>query len=347
VAALLLAGIALGPRGVALLSADTLALLSPAVPVAVAALAVLLGLSVAVGKVDEGRIVLPAFVAALVALIVVGGGIAVLAWAQAGSFTRPVLVLVAGAAICAASSLTLPTGNPLEPRTAAVRLVEIEVLLPVLIGGAMLVWTHAAAPPTAAASIAVGGIGAATLLIVALALAAWLLLTATSNETEERVLSVSALLLVGGVADALSTSALFGGVVAGTLWRLAGRRPVQSIGRDVLYAQHPLIAGLLVLAGASAELSRQTLIYGAVFVALRVAARLAGALVAQRTRNGVDSSADLIPHLLAPGVFGVAFALNAAGVLGRDASALLGTVVLGTIGSELVAHVLSSRRAAA
>ena len=50
-------------------------------------------------------------------------------------------------------------------------------------------------------------------------------LTRASSETEERVFAVSALLLVGGVAAALSLSALFGGLVAGVFWRYAGRHP--------------------------------------------------------------------------------------------------------------------------
>jgi len=44
-------------------------------------------------------------------------------------------------------------------------------------------------------------------------------------------------------------------------------------------------------------------------------------------------------------VFGVAFALNAARAIGADASVLLTTVVVGTIGSELVAVFLPPRRA--
>jgi hypothetical protein len=49
-------------------------------------------------------------------------------------------------------------------------------------------------------------------------------------------------------------------------------------------------------------------------------------------------------HLLRPGVFGVAFALNTANVAGADAGPLLGTVVLGTVGSEFVALILRPRR---
>ena len=52
-------------------------------------------------------------------------------------------------------------------------------------------------------------------------------------------------------------------------------------------------------------------------------------------------------HLLPPGVFGVAFALNAAGVAGADASVLLAAVVGGTIGAELVVPLLPARRVGA
>jgi hypothetical protein len=48
-------------------------------------------------------------------------------------------------------------------------------------------------------------------------------------------------------------------------------------------------------------------------------------------------------HRLRPGAFGVAFALKAAAIVGPDASVLLAAVVVGTIGSELVAFLLPPR----
>jgi hypothetical protein len=341
VAVLLLTGMALGPNGIAVLSTDTLSLLAPAVPVAVGVLGVLVGLSVGTGRTDHGGGVLAAsLVVALVTLIVVAAGMAALARADSTSLTRPLLVVIAGAGLCAASSLTLPTGNPLEPRTAAVRLIELEVLVPILLGSGMVAWLHAGSPLAAAIAIA-----QASGLIGTLALAAWLLLTVAANETEERVLTVSALLLVGGVADALATSALFGGVLAGALWRYADGRALESIGRDVQFVQHPLLVGLLLMAGASAELSGPSLAYGALYVVCRVAGRLAGVIAARRIPHGMTAT-DVSPYVVPPGVFGVALALNAAGVIGADASVLLGAVVLGTVGSELAAPLLAGRRTA-
>jgi Kef-type K+ transport system membrane component KefB len=178
---------------------------------------------------------------------------------------------------------------------------------------------------------------------LALAAAAWLLLTRASSETEERVFALSALLLVGGVAAALSLSALFGGLVAGLFWRYAGRHPREAITRDVLFVQHPLLVLVLLVAGARADPSPAMLALGGAYVGLRVAGQLAAGLVASRV-VGVNAPRDLGLHLLPPGVFGVGFALNAGSVVGADASLLLAVVVAGTLASELIAVRFPPRR---
>jgi len=248
-------------------------------------------------------------------------------------------LLVLLAVICAAVSLTLPSGDSLEPRSAATRLIELGVLLPIVAGGLVLAWLRAGS--SAGAGVLVAQACGVTL---ALAAAAWLLLTQASSETEERVFAVSALLLVGGVAAALSLSALFGGLVAGVFWRYAGRHPRETIGRDVLFVQHPLVVLVLLVAGARADLSLVTFALGVGYVILRVAGQLAAGSVAKRV-VGVNAPRDLGLHLLPPGVFGVGFALNGVGVVGADASMLLAVVVVGTIGADVVA-VLSSPRSA-
>ena len=338
IAVLLASGVALGPHGINLLSVDTLSVVAPAIPVALAALGILVGLSVGIGRTDDGSVFAGAAIDAVLTLLIVSAGIAGLALAGSPQLTHPVLIVIAGAGICAASSLTLPTGNPLEPRTTATRLLELGVLVPILLGGLMLAWIRTGSPVGTFVVIV-----AASALTCTVATAAWLLLTVASSETEKRVLTIAALLLVGGVADALSTSALLVGVVAGLFWRYLGGRPLETIGRDVLFIQHPLLVVVLLAAGANASFPRVSLVLGAAYVALRVLGRLAGGIVAKRT-SGAAMPRDLSLHLLPPGVFGAAFALNAVGVVGTDASLLLGTVVLGTIGSELVAFRLLPRR---
>jgi hypothetical protein len=337
VALLLTAGIAFGPRGINLLSPTTLPLLDPVVPVALAALGVLVGLSVGDRRRDDWRVSGAACLVAAVTMLVVSAGFAVVTLVTMSSIAQPFWTLILTSGICAATSLTLPTGNPLEPRSAATRVIELGVLLPIVAGGLTLAWLRAGSSVGAAVLVA-----QACGVTLALAAAAWLLLTGASSETEERVFAVSALLLVGGVADALSVSALFGGLVAGVFWRYAGRHPRETISRDVFFVQHPLLVLVLLVAGARADLSPASLAFGAAYVVLRVVGQLAGGAVARRA-VGVNAPRDLELYLLPPGVFGVAFALNAASVVGADASVLLAAVVAGTIGCELVALLLLPR----
>jgi hypothetical protein len=337
VALLLTAGIALGPEGNNLLSTAILALLDPIVPVALAAFGVLVGLSVGDRRTGEPRILAAACLAAAVTALVVSGGLAVVALATMAPIARPVWILILTGGICAATSLTVPSDGALEPQPAATRIIELGVLLPIVAGGLMLEWLRSgsSASPGVLVAQACG-------VTLALAAAAWLLLTRTSSETEERVLAVSALLLVGGVAAALSVSALFGGLLAGVFWRYAGGHPRETIRRDVLFVQHPLLVLVLLVAGARADLSAAAFVLGAGYVVLRVAGQLAAGTVASRV-VGVRAPRDLGRYLLPPGVFGVGFALNAVSVVGADSASLLAAVVVGTIGSQLVAVLLPPR----
>jgi hypothetical protein len=328
---------AIGPEGINLLSPATLTLFDPVVPVALAAFGVLVGLSVNDRRTDNPRAFGAACLAAAVTTLVVSAGFGVVALSAMTSNAEPFWTLTLTVGICAATSLTLPSGDSLEPRSAATRVIELGVLLPIVVGGLLLAWLQAGSALGAGVLVA-----QACGVTIAVAVAAWLLLTPASSETEERVFAVSALLLVGGVAGALSLSALFGGLVAGVFWRYAGRRPRETISRDVLFVQHPLLVLVLLVAGARADFSPATLALGVFYVVLRVAAQLAAGAVARRVVP-VDAPRDLGLHLLPPGVFGVGFALNGVSVVGPDASLLLAVVVAGTIGSELAAVLLPPR----
>ena len=248
VALLLSAGVAFGPLGINLLPAPTMPLLDAAVPVALAGLGVLVGLSVGDGRADAGPTFKAASLAAAVTILVVAAGFGAVAFATL-PVSSPFWILILAGGICAATSLTLPADDPLEPRSSVTRVIELGVLLPIVAGGLLLAWL-ATDTPAGVAILVVQACG----VTLALAGAAWLLLTRTSSETEERVFAVAALLLVGGAAAALSSSALFGGLVAGGFWRYAGRHPRTTISRDVLFVQHPLLVLVLLMAGARAEL---------------------------------------------------------------------------------------------
>ncbi len=337
VALLLLAGIVCGPRGFNLLSAAALSFLDPVVPVALAALGVLVGLGVGDRRADDRRLLAAASLQSAVTMLVVSAGVGALAFAAMSSLVPRSWALVLACGVCAATSLTLPASDPLEPRPAAARVIEFGVLLPIVAGGLVLAWLRTGSPVAALALVA-----QASAITVALAAAGWLLLTRVSSETDQRVFAVSALLLVGGVADALALSALLGGLVAGVFWRYAGGSPRDTIRRDVLFVQHPLLVLVLLVAGAQADLSSASLALGAAYLALRIAGTQAGSILARRVA-GPKGPRDLRLHLLPPGVFGVAFALNAAAVSGTDAAVLITAVVVGTIASELVALFLPPR----
>jgi hypothetical protein len=338
VALLLVAGIAFGPQGINLLSPAVLSFLDPVVPVALVALGVLVGLGVADRRTDDRRVFAAACLDAAVTIGVVTAGIAFVVFTAMTSTFRSFWTLALTGGICAATSLTLPTGNSLEPRTATTRVTELGVLLPILAGGLVLAALREGSSAGAATLVA-----QASVITLALAGAGWLLLSRASSETEERVFAIAVLLLVGGVADALSLSALLAGLVAGVFWRYAGRHPRESVSRDVLFVQHPLLFLVLLVAGARADLSLASIGLAAAYVLLRVVGKLAGGILARQT-VGTRVTRDLGLHLLSPGVFGVAFALNAVRAVGVDASILVTMVVVGTIGSELLALFLRPRR---
>lgn len=334
---LLTAGMALGPRGINLLSASAMPFLMPIVPVALAALGVLVGLNLAGRRAVEGRIVGTATGVAAVTMGAVSVGVGLLAWTSL-TLTESIAHLAIMSGICAASSLILPAGLSLEPRSHTTRIIEAGVLMPILAGGVMVAWLRTGTP-TAALTLLFQGIG----VTLALATAGWLVLTRASSHTEERVFGLSALLLIGGAADALALSALLGGLIAGVFWRYAGGRPRDTISRDVLFVQHPLLVMVLLVAGARVDFSLLVILLGLLYAALRTVGTLAASTIAPRL-GGLRTTRDMAAHLARPGVFGVALALNAAGDGGEgEASLLLAMVVVGTITSEMVALLFLPR----
>ena len=88
VALLLLAGLAFGPRGLALLSPPVLSLLNPVVPIAVAALGLLVGLSLGERGPDDRPVLAGAWLGTTVILVVVSAGLAAIALTLMAPLTR-------------------------------------------------------------------------------------------------------------------------------------------------------------------------------------------------------------------------------------------------------------------
>ena len=97
-------------------------------------------------------------------------------------------------------------------------------------------------------------LGQACAVALVIVLAAWLLIRTSSSEAEQRVFTAALLLLLGGAADYLSLSALFSGLICGVFLQLIGGPVRDSVGRDVLHFQRPLLVLVLIVSGARLEL---------------------------------------------------------------------------------------------
>jgi hypothetical protein len=211
------------------------------------------------------------------------------------------------------------------------RIRDLDALLPTIVGAIVLASLHSTSPLTSIVLAA-----QAALLAIVTSATAWLLLADTTSSTEQRVFSVAAVFLVGGIADYLSLSALASGLLAGLFWGLVGGTARDCIERDVSYLRHPLVVLMLLTAGAQTTLSPSVAVLGTAFLLLRVAGKLMGAWLVRRM-PGARSPASLGPSLLPPGVFGIAFALNAAPMIGASAALVLAATVVGSIGSQVLA----------
>ena len=106
------------------------------------ALGVLVGLGIADRRPGEQRLLVAALLDSTVTGIVVTLGMVPIAgrvWADASG---PLWMLVAATGICAATSLTLPTGGSLEPPSPATRVRDLGVVLPILAGALLLAALH-------------------------------------------------------------------------------------------------------------------------------------------------------------------------------------------------------------
>jgi hypothetical protein len=124
-------------------------------------------------------------------------------------------------------------------------------------------------------------------------------------------------------------------------WNWAPGHSDVIVREDLHKYQHPLAVLMLIAAGASLDFSMAALWLFAPFVVFRMAGKLAGGWLASRLTPGL-ASADLGSHLLAPGLLGIAFALNVHQHLATaDAAAVLTAVVIGTLASEGVAWLVA------
>lgn len=331
---LLLAGMALGPHGLRVLSAPVLGSLDPVVSVALIALGVLVGLDVKARPSAEGRLLALASLNGAITILFVALGMTLVgAWSSMAEERPWLLALMLG--ICAAPSST-PADDAEVDHPLTTRVGDLDDVLPIVLSVLAIVWVPHETPASFAWLPAQGA-----LLAVAIAFAARLLITQTSSENEQRVFVIGALLLLGGAAAQLSLSALFVGFVAGVCWSGMGGPAREYVARDVRDLQHPLTVLLLVVAGARLELSRDILSIAVAYAVLRTVGKLTGGWIAANVARELPSRVGLA--LGAPGVVGIAIAFNVLQSRGEAGAPLFAIVIPGLLGAELLSLLAAPR----
>ncbi len=329
---ILLLGAGLGPEGLAVLTPGVLLVIDPVLPVAIAALGILAGLEFTrPAAPNRLSLLAKASLESLLTGILVAVGVWLVMPASPESGVSSVWLVAVMTALCASMSATLPDADPDRLRPAAIRMRDLDALLPAVIGAVILAFLHSLSPLAS-----LGLTVQATILALLISATAWLLLSGSSPSTEQRVFSIAALLLIGGIADYLALSALAGGLLAGLFWGSVGGVARDCIERDVRYLRHPLVVLMLLAAGAKTTFTGWILILAISYLLLRVAGKLVGGWLTRRV-PGVAIPDSVGPTLLAPGVFGIAFALDSAAMMESSATSIVSAVVLGSIGCQLLA----------
>lgn len=293
---LLALGVVLGPSGLGALTPQLLSLVDPAIPVAFTALGVLAALETASrpqgarGHVINGLQDVGA--AAVLAGVMVALGMAL---ALDRERLYPVALITATCALA-----------------TRVRLGA----LPILLGAFSVAWVGGF-------TLAAWTISNTVLVSAGCAVIGWLLLRHESI-AEQRGAAVAILLLIGGAADYLSVSALLGGLAAGACWRLMGGTIRESIRREVTHLRHPVLAILLLTAGARAELTTVAISLGIGYGTISAGI---SALAGSRASASAAGS-----HILA-----IALALSAFRLWGPEMAVPLTAVVVGTMVLQAVA----------
>jgi hypothetical protein len=330
---LLLLGVVLGPRGLSVLTDPVLATIDPAVTVALAALGVYAALDLKLRGAREGRLLALASLEAAVTVGVVGLGLGLAhSGGPVGAGMPWLMVLIV--AICAAPSASPIVDSPTLPQSVTLRIGELDDVLPLVGAGLLIAWLREGS------AIEFGSVVVqASVIFIAIACAARLLINATVSESEQRVFVIGALLLLGGSAAHLSLSALAAGLVAGILWNLCGGSAADHIGRDMRYLQPTCVVLLLVVAGARLSMSAESAALAIGYAILRLGGKLAAARTVRRFAPELPPHAGLA--LAGPGLAGLAMALDVLQTRGtREAAEMFAVVVMGSLGGELLARAM-------
>lgn len=326
-------GIVLGPAATNLISPNVLAQLDPVVSMALAVVGTFIGAGFA-----STRHARAALAGAVGQAGVTFAGVAAAMWFLLMQWQMPLpvelttAVLVLG--VCSATSAAIyPKGRNSPQMLEAATLADLDDV-PIIIfatiaipfaGGVENIWT----------TIAVTVVGGITI-----AFAGVLLFSRVETTAERGVVVTGTLLLLGGAAAYTNTSPLTTGLLAGVLWQRYARG-VALVGSDFERLQHPLLALLMIAAGASMQFSWALLWIAAPLVILRLSGKTLGGLLFARVAHLPAGLLSTV--LLPPGILGIALALNFQQVLGGGETLLLSAVTASTMLCEVLARTVLSR----
>jgi hypothetical protein len=324
----LLTGAALGPEGLNVLSSSVITRSQGLVWVGLAVTGIFVGLGLASrSAIPHRNLLVTASIAALATIGVMTGGFYVLA--SQSALPLPGLLGVGSilVALCASVSAAVPTYTASSGEVLrASRLADIDDL-PLLAGGVVVI---AALTGDAAALRVVATVTAGA----AIGVAGWLLFS-RATDTERGLFVTGAVLMLAGIGAYLGTSPLVSGCAAAVVWSRVPGPTDRITAHDLRALQHPLVALILIFAGAAVELTLVVIWAAALIVVLRLAAKLLVSVVISRME---DISPSLLASiLLQPGVLGIAVALNAWLVLGDDYRWVVSAVSMATVATEALA----------
>ena len=339
VSAWLLLGFALGPGALGLLSTDVLAHLDAVVSIALGTLGVFVGLALVPQARGAAALLAAAVVESGLAVAVVFAAAMFLLVAQQVPLSSPIaLVAVSLAAAAGASGSPTSVAVPGE-RDHAMRVADLDDVLPIVVaaaaagfadGGAIAHW-FTAVGTAAAIGIACGTIGL-------------LLFEQTQGEAERAVYVIGVLALIGGACAYAGCSPLLAGLCAGLFWRnMPGRADAIILG-DLRKFQHPLVVLLVVVAGAQTILGPLALFLFAIFVVFRLSGKVIGGAAAARLVPALAGEV-LGAYLVAPGVMGIAIALNLQQLAPSDGRAVVSAVAAGAIVFEVLSAFVAPAEA--
>lgn len=328
-------GAALGPYGLNLLSPSIQAALDPVMSLAFAALGVFAGMAIDFRNGEERRHLLAATVEAGVTAATVAAtvGMLLVIWGVPAAGSRVAIALGFAAAASAGAGFTRRPGGDDD----VARVAELDDAVVIVLGGVAL-----AVGDLSVASVA-WNLGGALAVGAAFGGAGWLLFEHAASPAERGVFVLGTLALIGGAAVYLGWSPLLVGSVAGAVWRWAPGRADEIIRDDLAKLQHPMIALLLLVAGAAFG-GRLAVWLFVPFVVFRLTGKLVGGWAAAALLRDV-SPTELGARLLPCGALAIALAVNfrqlssdpaAAAVVGAVAAA---SVVFEIAGSMVAADV--------